>query len=260
MQETTLRKIIRYFGSITKMANKIGVSRTTIYRYLDGSSIPPDIAFRIETKSKGKFNYKALIPWKVKYNLELDTFPSTLMHLPLKYIVIPEEIPYFTDQKNLSLHEHRAICVDENNQLIYGLESIETSKKHEKKTVLAWRISLSALLEKKYELTVLMQTFLISERVAIGIALEKFLGERRGRQNVQNSTPFNFKKGIKTRKLVATYLGFGSHFTYQRAKEIFKQGCGELIEKTDQKKLAISKAAHLAKFTHQEQKNKLNTN
>ncbi|WP_218813327.1 Cro/CI family transcriptional regulator [Rickettsiella endosymbiont of Dermanyssus gallinae] len=257
MHETTLRKIIRYFGSITKMANKIGVSRATIYRYLDGSSIPPDIAFRIETKSKGKFNYKALIPWKVKYNLELDTFPSTLMHLPLKYIVIPEEIPYFTDQKNLSLHEHRAICVDENNQLIYGLESIETSKKHEKKTVLSWRISLSALLEKKYEPSVLVQTFLSSERAAIGIALKRYIGERRGRNNVGKLPTI---KGVKTRDITAKILGFSCERTFRRIQKILQHGCSELIEQIDHKKISISKAAHLSKLTHQEQKNKLNIN
>lgn len=246
MREITLRKIIRYFGSITKMANKIGVSRATIYRYLDGSSIPPDIAFRIETKSKGEFNYKALIPWKVKYNLELDTFPSTLMHLPLKCIIIPEEIPYFTDQKNLSIHEHRAICVDENNQLIYGLESIETSKKHDKKTVLAWRLSLLDLQNGKYEIDNLKKTFDLIERTAIGIALEKYLGERRGRNNVGN---FPHLKGIKTRVLVATLLCLGNDKHFRYLKQILQSGNIGLIKQVRQKELSISKAANLIKVT-----------
>ena len=180
MQDTTVRKVIRYFGGITKVASKIGVSRTSIYRYLDGSSIPEYIAKRIEDKRKGKFSYKALIPWKVKYHLELDIFPSLLIELPLKRIFISEETPSFLDKKGISVPNQRAVCVDKNNQLIYGLEAIEACKKQGKKSVLAWRISLLALLDGEYQVDDLVKAFDPIERTAIGISLEKFIGNRQG--------------------------------------------------------------------------------
>jgi hypothetical protein len=214
MQETMVREAIRFFGNITNMAHTIGVSRATIYRYLEEGSIPSDIASRIEVKSGRKIRYKELIPWKAKYHLELDVFPGSLLELLLTRIIISPEIPCFPDQKALPVPNQRAICVDENNHLIYGLEAIEAAKKQGKKSVLAWRISLLNLQNGKYEIYDLKKAFDLMERTAIGSALDKYLGERRGRRNVENSPHFH----IKTRRLITELLGFGSDYTYRQLR------------------------------------------
>lgn len=265
MQDTTVRKVIRYFGGITKVASKIGVSRTSIYRYLDGSSIPEHIAKRIEDKSKGKFSYKALIPWKVKYHLELDIFPSLLIELPLKRILISEETPSFLDKKGISVPNQRAVCVDENNQLIYGLEAIEACKKQGKKSALAWRISLLALLDGKYQVEDLLKAFDSIERTAIGISLEKFIGNRQGLRSdlgelVDSPSTSEIKKGAKTRSVTAQRVGFASDYTYRQLKKILQHGCTELISQVRNKKIVVSKAADLAELPHDKQSAHLSKN
>jgi len=70
----------------------------------------------------------------------------------------------------------------------------------------------------------------VSERVAIGRAIEERLGERRGRpsENVQNSAQFD--AGTKTRALAAERAGFGNHQTYRQAKAVVESGSPELVE------------------------------
>jgi hypothetical protein len=250
MQETRIRQAIRFFGSITTMANTIGVSRASIYRYLEGGSIPSEIALRIEAKSGKKISYKELIPWKAKYHLELDVFPDSLVELLLTRMTIDGEIPCFPDQKDLPVPNQRAICVDENHHLIYGLEAIEAAKKQGKKSVLAWRVSLVNLQNGKYEIYHLKKAFDLIERTAIGIALDKCLGERRGRNNVHNSAHLLFSKGAKTRTITSNRLGLGSHFTYQQLKKILQHGDKELIQQVREKKLTPHAAYQRIKNYH----------
>ncbi len=86
--------------------------------------------------------------------MELDVFPDSLIELLLTKIIITEEVPCFPDQKDLPVSNQRAICVNESNHLIYGLEAIEATKKLGKKSVLAWRVSLENLQYGKYEVII----------------------------------------------------------------------------------------------------------
>jgi DNA-binding phage protein len=255
MQEIKVRKAIRFFGNITNMANKIGVSRTSIYRYLEGNPIPTDIAFRIEEKSGRKISYKELISWKAKYNLELDTFPGSLIELPFTKIITPQEVSCFPDQEDLPISNQRAICVSEINYLIYGLEAIESAKKQGKKSVLAWRVSLEDFQNGRYEIHHLKKAFDLFERTAIGIALKKNLGERRGRNNVGNFPTF---KGIKTRNIVAQLLGFRHEKNFLYLKKILEHKDRELIRSVRNKKLSIAHAIKLIEINcHESQRREL---
>lgn len=270
MTENVFETFIRHCGTLNQAAKVLGTSREHASAMRQGIiHTKLRYALRIERYMREKANqfihlHDLLSPYD-KYALENLTFPSTeppikLIQVSVHNIIFDQEKTESTNKNQINLNALRPVIIDENQQIIANANTFLLYQQQHKKTVPAWRISLPDLLEKKYEPTVLIQAFLSSERTAIGIALENFLGERRGRKNVQNSAHFNFNKGTKTRRFVATYLGFGSHFTYQRAKEIFQQGCGELIEQTDQKKISISKASYLAKLTHEEQKNKLKPN
>lgn len=248
MQETIIRNTIHFFGSISSMAEKIGVSRSRIYRYLEGRPIPDHIASRIVNKSNGKIKFKDLISWKTKYHIDLDVFPGSLITLPIKkIIIIPENVTNFPDKKNLPLSNHRAICVDQKNHLIYGLEHIEAAQLRRIKSVTAWRISLEDLRDKKYEAHHLLKAFDLLERLAIRNALKKFIGNRQGKRTDLDKLvdlPPQVQ-GIKTRDLASDALGFGSDYVCRLLNKILRQGSPTIIVQVRNRKISISKAAEI---------------
>lgn len=64
--------------------------------------------------------------------------------------------------------------------------------------------------------------------MAIGLALEEDVGERRGRDNVQNFAQY---EGEKTRDLAAKRAGFGNAETYRQAKTVTTHGAPEAVSK-----------------------------
>lgn len=177
--------------------------------------------------------------------------------------------------KTTPLHKQRPIYVDEANTLIFGEKSFYLYQCHAKRTIPAWRLSLAELANGHYNSELFVKNFLISERVAIGMALEKFLGNRQGyrsdldpiKKQAESSKKRNtnekdnkktrlmnkhaqvsHEKRMPLRQLIANCLGFGSHFTYQSAKKIKIYASDELIDQVDQQKISISKAAKLCSF------------
>lgn len=256
MQEILIRNAIKFFGNISEMAKKLKISRASIYRYLEGQSINPDIASRIEKESKGKIKFKELIPWEIKYCTELDVFPCSLVKTPLNKIFFPADTLSFLHQKDLPLSDYRPICVDENLHLIYGLEHIEAAKRWWKKSVFSWHISLEDLRNKKYEVPYLLKIFNLIERIAIRNALEKFIGKRQGRRTDLDELvdlPPQVQ-GIKTRDFVAEALGFGSDYVCRMLNKILRHGSRTLILQVLEGKISISKAGEIAEYLYNNQK------
>lgn len=69
----------------------------------------------------------------------------------------------------------------------------------------ARRVNLQSLIRGEHDENELREDFRPSERVAIGLALEEDVGERRGRDNVQNFAQY---EGEKTRDIAAKRSGF----------------------------------------------------
>ncbi|MEN9450230.1 MAG: hypothetical protein RJA83_844 [Pseudomonadota bacterium] len=256
MQETIIRNTIQFFGSITYMAKILRINRSSIYRYLEGRPIPDHIASRIVNTTNGKIKLKDLIPWKSKYHIELEVFSGALITLPIKkIIIIPENVTNFPDKKNLPLSNHRAICVDQNTRLIYGLEHIEAAQLRRIKSVTAWRISLEDLRDKKYEVHHLLKAFDLLERLAIRNSLKKFIGKRQGKRTDLDELvdlPPQVQ-GIKTRDLVADALGFGSDYVCRLLNKILRLGSPTLIGQVRKGKISISKAAEIAECLYNKQ-------
>lgn len=254
MQELGVEKAIQFCGgSVTELAKKLRIEREEVYRYRYGrSAIKPEIAIAIERVTQGKISCQELLPWKLKNLALILQAPWPTREIRLEDIIIPPKVPHFPDQKNITPPNQKPICVDENNQLIYGLEAIEACKKQGKKSVLAWRLSLSDLWSGKYEVEALVRTFDTVERTAIGIALEIFIGNRQGfrtdlRELVENSPQVSLEKGTKTRNRIVEYLGFGSDYTYRQLKKILQSNCcAELTRSVRHSKIPLSKAAALA--------------
>ncbi len=256
MQEILIRSAIKFFGSISEMAKKLKISRQSIYRYLEGQPIDPDVASLIEKATKGKIKFKKLIPWRSKFYIELDDFTCSLVKTHLNKIIFPADILSFLHQKDLPLSDYRPICVDENLNLIYGLEHIEAAKKWWKKTVFSWHISLEDLRNKKYEVRYLIKTFNLIERMAIRNALEKFIGKRQGRRtDLDELVDLHPQvQGIKTRDFVADVLGFGSDYVCRMLNKIFRHGSRTLLLEVLEGKISISKAGEIAEYLYNKQK------
>lgn len=282
MQEAMLDKAIYSLGSVRHMAKKLGIHREHIYAWIKGvSKIPLEYALQIEYLTGGEINWKDLVPFHLVQRLKhltlqlpkFDLPPCELVYVALERINCEKLISFLSDEdKEIPLHKHRPICVDEGNTLIFGEKAFYLYKHYKKKTIPAWRISLSDLVNGYYTAELFVKNFLISERVEIGIALEKFLGNRQGYRtdlvNIKNKMACNKrtiskkneketllvnkaaqvaqKKRLPLRQLIANRLGFGSHFTYQNAKKIKIYANAELIMQVEQGKISISKAAKLS--------------
>lgn len=286
MQENSLYKAIYNLGSVRDMAKKLGIQREHIYAWIKGvSKIPLEYALQIDYLTGGEIHWKELVSFHVVQRLKhltlalpkFDLPPCELVYVSIERIQGMNLEGCFIRSKNdpMALNKKRPICIDSDNVLIFGKKTLCFYKQHDKKTIPAWRISLTDLAEGHYEQELFIKTFFISERVSIGIALEKFLGKRQGQRNdlknksihlkeAANKEAFSselrhrsaqvcLKKSGRLRQLIANRLGFGSHFTYLSAKKIKLQGSELLIACVDRKELAISTAARISKLSFAEQ-------
>lgn len=292
MQEDILHKAIYSLGSVKQLAKKLGIHREHIYAWIKGvSQIPLEYALQIEYLTGGEIPWKDLVPFHIVQRLKhltlllpkFDLPPCELVYVAIDRIKSVNKQACAQEQSNIPLYKERPICLDTENKLIFGEKTFCAYKYHAKKTIPAWRLSLVDLANGNYTSELFVKNFFISERVAIGIALEKFLGNRQGYRSdltdkekkmviksnnfrlevsgkeslVNNDAQVVPKKRITMRQLIADRLGFGSHFTYQNAKQVKFTGSPELIANVDQYKLSVSKAAKLCKLSYAERNNNL---
>lgn len=247
MEINPFERFIRHCGTVEKAASVLGTSHQNVSSMRNGRTwvkytVAQKIAKYLWEKEKFRVNPLDLI--SLKERNEIKSLFFSLTPNPIRSINVPiEQVTYnFSKLPNLisnqsSLNQLRTIIIDENNKLITNEETYFLYKIHQKKTIPAWKISLSDLKDGKYDIHNLKKIFDLIEQPAIGIALEKYLGERRGRLNVENSPHLTIKKGTKTRSLIAELLGFGSDYTYRQLKKILLHGDKKLIEQVRQKQL-----------------------
>lgn len=276
MQEVMLDKAICSLGSVRHLAKKLGIHREHVYAWIKGvSKIPLEYALQIEYLTDGEIPWKDLVPFHIVQRLKhltlqlpkFDLPPCELVYVGIERITMTKKVKIISEEdKLIPLHKHRSICVDGQNRLIFGENIFCLYKYYNKKTIPAWRISLLDLANGHYNSELFVKNFLISERVDIGIALEKFLGSRQGYRTdlaklkksvdickktyqetrlVNKAAQVSVQKRMPLRQLIANRLGFGSHFTYQNAKKIKLFANSELIDKVDQHIFSISKAKKL---------------
>lgn len=250
MRELALEKAIRYFGSTTSLAKKLGVHRSNIYAWRNNySKIPLEHALQIDILTDGDITWKELVSKEIAHRLrslsvsfqESISNPCVLVYLSIDRV---QSVPsyHFSYEKELV---DRPIGVDTQNNLIFGTRAWWHYHKLKKKTTPAWRISLLDILKDKINSRELHSVFLTSELAAIGIALERFLKDLRSQSKNNNEKPSSIfpDKGIRTREYITKKLGFSSHFVYEKAKKIYLNGHHLLIKDTDEKKLSISTAS-----------------
>ncbi len=152
------------------------------------------------------------------------------------------------------------IGVSPDNSLVFGHRRLEACR------LLGWesipvRIIDAPAIMAEHDENEVRKDFTPSERVAIGRAIEAFLGDRRrfnadGGPRPTGAIQENFpesKSGQQTRDVAACKAGFGNAKTYQQAKAVAANGTQELVEAMDRGDVSISAAATLAKLPPAEQ-------
>jgi ParB/RepB/Spo0J family partition protein len=143
------------------------------------------------------------------------------------------------------------IGITKDNQLIFGYRRLRAWKKLGHDEIEARIVDTPSTLEGEYVENEFRKNFTISERVAIGKALEESFGERRGgnhgnqykiakTQKIADSR--NELSGKETREIASGVAGFGSRENYRKAKVIIEKGTPELVDKVDTEKITINAA------------------
>lgn len=127
------------------------------------------------------------------------------------------------------------IVVTPDNVLIDGARRIEAMKSLGIDRLPAHVVDLDAIVLGEFDANEVRKSFTVSEKVAIGRAVEEKLGERRGRPKEDgepdllsggDEKPRNCAEyyGKETREIAADRSGFSSKDAYEQAKTIVDRG------------------------------------
>lgn len=146
------------------------------------------------------------------------------------------------------------IVIDADENLVAGERRLRACELLGFTHIPAHVIDLDAIILGEHAENEMRKDFTVSERVAIGRALEELIGERRGRPSADIVENFpQFEGGVKTRDLAAQKAGFGNARTYQQAKSVVESGTPELVAALESGKVSVSAAADVATLPRDQQ-------
>lgn len=265
MENNIIEDFIQECGSVTRAAKVLSLKREHLSSMRRGLiEVSLLYALKIEKymreKTGKRINHLDLVsPWMrhqlKNLNLPCAEQPIELIKVSLssvQYRITRSQLNRYKQSK-LDLNQMRPILIDQSGQLIANVSTYIAYLQQDKKTVPAWRILFSHLLEKRYSLTELIQNFLMSERAAIGIAVKKYLGNRQGERTDLKLGQNSARVKGRTDVILASLLGFGCKESYRQIEKIQLLGSQKLIQYVDEKKLAPSTAAKLTHFNTRKQ-------
>lgn len=160
------------------------------------------------------------------------------------------------------------IGVTENNELVFGERRLRACRDILGMTDIDVRVvNVTSIIEGERDENEIRKDFTVSERVAIGKAIEERLGSRRG-QRTDKQLPANLPevqgeqlrenfpqvaKGQKTRQVAATAAGFGNDRTYEAAKKVIAKAVPGVLEALDKGDLSVAAAALVVDQPEEEQ-------
>lgn len=270
MENSPFEIFIQHCGTVEKAANILKTSHQNVSSMRNGRTwVSPKFARRVARYLWEQVKYKVdpldlISPLERNEQKSLSPpfthHPIKLMNISMSHVKCDFAAPDLSYKHQRPLNQLRPIIIDENQQLIANPATYFLYQQHHKKTIPAWLFSLSDLLTKKYELAVLVQTFLICERAAIGIAVKKYLGNRQGqRSDLELRRNLDEVTG-RTDELLAASLGFGCKDSYRQVEKIQLLGSDPLIQFVNGGMLKISAATQLTRFTHKKQQKILTRN
>lgn len=126
-------------------------------------------------------------------------------------------------------------------KLIFGGRRLEACKTLGWKMIPAWVLDMASILRGEWAENAIRKDLTASERVAIGEALERELGERRGRPAEKPQEVAELHRGTETRELAARRAGFGNPETYRQAKAVVHEA-PDLASRVDGGELSVGGA------------------
>ena len=147
------------------------------------------------------------------------------------------------------------IGIDAGYRLVFGERRLRAFKLLGRSTIPVRFVNLDSLLQGEHAENEFRKDFTVSERVAIGQALEGEMAGRVGRpaNGGKNSTISEDEPAGKTRDIAAKAAGFGNGKTYEQAKAVIASGAPELIEAVDKGEASVSAAEALLTLPKDEQ-------
>ena len=150
------------------------------------------------------------------------------------------------------------IGIDSGYRLVFGERRLRAFLHLGRTTIPARFVNINSILQGELAENDMRLSFAPSERVAIGEAIERELGDRRLATLKQNSKPEveNFPQrddGEKTRDIAAKAAGFGNGKTYEQAKAVTNNAAPELVLAMDDGRASVSAAAALLALPKAEQ-------
>lgn len=148
------------------------------------------------------------------------------------------------------------IGITEEDELVFGERRIQAAQLLGWQTITARIVQVSSIVAGEYHENEIRKNFTISERVAIGLEIEKRLGNRQG-QRTDLELRQNFAevpKGQRGLDVAAKKAGFHNPETYRQTKKVTEQGVPDLINKMDDGTVSISVAATVAEQPPEKQK------
>lgn len=147
------------------------------------------------------------------------------------------------------------VVVNSNNELICGGRRLKAFQFLGKVTIPARVIDIDSIILGEYAENEVRKDFTVSERVAIGEAVEVELGERRGgdqksKCKILHNDP---NEGSKTIEIAAQKSGFRNKETYRQAKKVVETATSELVEAMDSGRVKPSVAEKLSNLPQADQ-------
>ena len=138
------------------------------------------------------------------------------------------------------------IGVDEYFNLIYGKRRLDACEDLGWKHIPCVVVKLKSVIAGEYAENEFRKQFTVTERAAIGRAVEEELGDRRGERTDKLKENFPEVSKGQTRDIAATRAGFSNARTYDAAKSVVDRGARELVEAMDRGDVSIDAAAKIA--------------
>jgi len=135
------------------------------------------------------------------------------------------------------------IGIDSGYRLVFGERRLRAFKHLGRKTIPVLFVNLDSIIRGEYAENEMRESFKVSERVAIGLALEAEVGERRGRPTIENVQVLAQLEGQKTRDIAADKAGFGNPETYRLAKKVVDSAPSEIVGAMDSGEVSINLAS-----------------
>lgn len=147
------------------------------------------------------------------------------------------------------------IVIDGAYRLICGERRIKAYQHLGRDTIPARFVNLDSIISGEHAENELRKDFTPSERVEIGLALERELGERRGGDRKSNAKNLDIDpdmSGKRTDTVAAEKSGFGNPETYRQAKKVVEDATPEVVEAMDSGAVSVNLAAQFVALPQEE--------